>query len=89
MRFAYLDGAVIAAREIGEWALRSGFGADNVRVVDDGASTAMPRSRSRANECSRRSTSPFLQGAEVIEQLILAFAAMALPMRMSGRFVAL
>ncbi|MBP5090011.1 hypothetical protein HUS91_31570, partial [Pseudomonas chlororaphis] len=36
LRFAYLDGAVLAARSIGDWALRSGFGADNVRIVDDG-----------------------------------------------------
>ncbi|CCD84002.1 exported protein of unknown function [Bradyrhizobium sp. ORS 285] len=34
-RFVDLDGAVIAARAIGDWALRSGFGAENVRVVDD------------------------------------------------------
>src|SRR5690242_14936026 len=34
-RFAYLDGAPPAAEAIGEWALRSGFGEDDVRVVTD------------------------------------------------------
>ena len=34
-RFAYLDGAPLAAEAMGQWALRSGFGADNVRVVTD------------------------------------------------------
>jgi hypothetical protein len=35
LRFAYLDGAPLAAEAMGQWALRSGFGADNVRVVTD------------------------------------------------------
>lgn len=34
-RFAYLDGAPLAAEAIGEWARRVGFGDDNVRVVTD------------------------------------------------------
>jgi hypothetical protein len=34
-RFAYLDGAPLAAEAIGQWALRSGFGAENVRVITD------------------------------------------------------
>src|SRR4051812_23787313 len=34
-RFAYLDGAPLAAEAIGQWALGSGFGPDNVRLVTD------------------------------------------------------
>lgn len=37
-RFAYLDGAPVAAEAIGQWALSSGFGTDNVRIVTDRAS---------------------------------------------------
>jgi hypothetical protein len=73
MRFAYLDGAVIAARAIGEWALSSGFGAANVRVVDDGrleGKAPVPVTRERVQQAVDQL---FPQGAEVVEQLILAF----------------
>ena len=33
-RFVYLDGAPLAAEAIGQWALRSGFGGDNVRIIE-------------------------------------------------------
>jgi hypothetical protein len=35
MKFGYLSGAPIAAKNLGEWARRAGFGEDNVRVVTD------------------------------------------------------
>ena len=67
MRFAYLDGAVLAARAIGEWALHSGFGADNVRIVDDEASpVTCARVQQAVNEL-------FPRGADAVEHLILAF----------------
>jgi hypothetical protein len=70
--FGYLDGAVVAARAIGEWALRSGFGADNVRIVDDGrvGGKDNPVTRDRVQQAVDEL---FPQGAEVVEQLILAF----------------
>jgi hypothetical protein len=67
MRFGYLDGAVIAARAIGEWALRSGFGDDNVRVVHDGEK---PVTRERVQQAVDEL---FPKRAEIVEQLILAF----------------
>lgn len=72
MRFAYLDGAVMAARAIGEWALRSGFGAGNVRIVDDGAVDGKenPVTRERVQQAVDELFPP---GAEVVEQLVLAF----------------
>jgi hypothetical protein len=72
MRFGYLDGAVIAARAIGEWALRSDFGAGNVRIVDDGeiGGKDNPVTRERVQQAVDEL---FPQGAEVVEQLILAF----------------
>lgn len=67
-RFSYLDGAVLAARSIADWALKSGFGEDNVRVIDDGSPTGVSRERVQAtvNEL-------FPPGAEVVDHLILAF----------------
>ncbi|AZD79158.1 hypothetical protein [Pseudomonas chlororaphis] len=72
LRFAYLDGAVLAARSIGDWALRSGFGADNVRIVDDGPIDGQgnPVTRERVQQAVDEL---FPAGAEVVEQLILAF----------------
>ncbi|MGA9582647.1 MAG: hypothetical protein WBR13_11840 [Allosphingosinicella sp.] len=35
MKFGYLSGAPIAARNLGEWARRAGFGDSNVRIVTD------------------------------------------------------
>lgn len=71
-RFANLDGAVLAARAIGGWALRSGFGADNVRIVDDGsvAGKENPVTRERVQKAVDEL---FPDRAEVVEQLILAF----------------
>ncbi|MCE5983772.1 hypothetical protein [Pseudomonas sp. LF19] len=70
--FAYLDGAVFAARAMGEWALRSGFGVNNVRVVDDGSTDgkANPVTRERVQ---RAVDELFPVGAEVVDQLILSF----------------
>jgi hypothetical protein len=70
MSFGYLDGAVFAARAIGEWALRSGFGADNVRVVDDDGSIKKPVTRERVQKAVDEL---FPQGSEVVAHLILAF----------------
>jgi hypothetical protein len=67
MRFAYLDGAVLAARAIGAWALHSGFGADNVRIVDDEAS---PVTRDRVQKAVDEL---FPAQADAVEHLILAF----------------
>ncbi|WP_339527503.1 hypothetical protein [Pseudomonas sp. EL_65y_Pfl2_R96] len=70
LRFAYLDGAVLAARSIGDWALSSGFGASNVRIVDDGLAGDIPVTRERVQQAVDEL---FPSGAEVVEQLILAF----------------
>ncbi|OLF54729.1 hypothetical protein [Pseudomonas chlororaphis] len=72
LRFAYLDGAVLAARAIGNWALSSGFGADNVKTVDDGSIDGAdnPVTRQRVQQAVDELFPP---GAEVAEQLILAF----------------
>lgn len=72
MRFANLDGAAIAARAIGEWALGSGFGADNVRIVDDEpvGGKANPVTCARVQQAVN---DLFPEGAEVVEHLILAF----------------
>ncbi|MGJ4947178.1 hypothetical protein [Bradyrhizobium sp. HKCCYLS20291] len=70
--FADLDGAVIAARAIGDWALRSGFGADNVRVVDD------RRDGNRDNPVTaarvqRAVDELFPATADTVDHLVLAF----------------
>jgi hypothetical protein len=72
MRFPFLDGAVLAARAIGQWALRSGFGDGNVRIVDDGQVDG----RDNPVTCARVQQAVdelFPENAEVVEQLILAF----------------
>ena len=73
MRFAYLDGAVIAARAIGEWALGSSFGAANVRVVDDGRVDGKPPVPVTRERVQQAVDQLFPEGADVVEQLILAF----------------
>lgn len=71
-KFAYLDGAIFAARSIGEWALRSGFGDENVRVVDDGDTHGVvnPVTCERVQQAVDQL---FPEGAEVVDQLILTF----------------
>lgn len=71
-RFGYLDGAAIAADAIGEWALRSGFGADNVRVVHDEPvdGQALPVTRERVQQAVDEL---FPDGAEPVDHLLLAF----------------
>jgi hypothetical protein len=72
LNFEYLDGAISAARSIGEWALKSRYGADNVRVVEDswldGRPNPVTRQRLQAavNEL-------FPSGAEPVEHLLLSF----------------
>lgn len=72
LNFAYLDGAVFAARGIGDWALRAGFGADNVRVVDDGTVGGAPNPVTR-ERVQQAVDGLFPTGADVVEHLILAF----------------
>jgi hypothetical protein len=71
-RFAYLDGAILAARAIGQWAISSGFGADNVRVVDDGrvGGKDNPVTRERVQKAVNEL---FPKGADDVEQLLLGF----------------
>jgi hypothetical protein len=72
MRFGYLEGAVIAARTIGQWALSSGFAEENVRIVTDAPvrGKADPVTRERVQQAVDELFPP---GAEVVEQLVLAF----------------
>jgi hypothetical protein len=72
LRFGYLEGAAIAARTIGEWALGSGFGEENVRIVTDEQIDARdnPVTRDRVQQAVDEL---FPAGAETVEQLILAF----------------
>ena len=71
-RFKLLDGAVIAARAIGDWALRSGFGAGNVQIVTDewNGNKPQPVTRERVQQAV---DSLFPAQAEVVEHLILSF----------------
>lgn len=70
--FGYLDGAVIAANNIGEWARRSGFGDDNVRVVTDArvAGKANGVTRDRVQQAVDEL---FPAGAEPVSHMILSF----------------
>lgn len=72
LRFGFLEGAVLAARAIGAWALASSFGAENVRIVDDGQIDGKenPVTRERVQ---RAVDELFPTGADVVEHLILAF----------------
>jgi hypothetical protein len=72
MRFANLDGAAIAASAIGQWALSSSFGADNVRIVSDEpvGGKANPVTRERVQQAVDEL---FPAGADVVEHFILAF----------------
>ncbi|MGF6668372.1 hypothetical protein ABIA53_002042 [Pseudomonas monsensis] len=70
--FAYLDGAVLAARSMGEWARRSGFGVDNVKVVDDGWVNNKPNPVTRVR-VQQAVDELFPAGADVVDQLILSF----------------
>jgi hypothetical protein len=70
--FDYLDGAVLAARSMGEWALRSDFGVDNIKVVDDGWVDNKPNPVTRAR-VQQAVDELFPAGREVVDQLILSF----------------
>lgn len=72
MRFGYLDGAAIAARTIGDWALRSGFGEANVRIVTDErvGGKDNPVTRERVQQAVDELFPP---GAEPVAQLVLSF----------------
>ncbi|WP_085695315.1 MULTISPECIES: caspase family protein [unclassified Pseudomonas] len=72
LNFAYLDGAVFAARSLGEWALSAGFGASNVRVVDDEPVDATPNPVTR-ERVQKAVDELFPPGAAVVDQLILAY----------------
>lgn len=72
--FPYLDGAVIAARTLGLWAINTNFGQDNVRVVDDGEQAdgkSYPVTRERVEQAVKEL---FPEGADQVEQLILMFS---------------
>jgi len=71
-KFADLDGAVVSARAIGEWARRSNFGEQNVRVVDDGRVNGKPNPVTR-ERVQKAVDELFPDGAEQVEQLILVF----------------
>ncbi|MHA7774295.1 hypothetical protein [Roseibium sp. M-1] len=67
LRFGYLDGAIPAAEAIGNWALQSGFGAENVRVVtDEQGDVTEARVSTVVDEL-------FPQGAEEVDHMILSF----------------
>ncbi|WP_257164924.1 caspase family protein [Bradyrhizobium sp. SRS-191] len=70
--FANLDGAVIAARALGDWARCSEFGPENVAVVDDGRvdGKANPVTTARVQQAVDALLSPDRGG---IDHLLLAF----------------
>lgn len=72
MKFGYLDGAPVAARTLGEWALRSGFGEANVRIVTDeyAAGKANPVTRERVQQAVDELFAP---GTDPVAHLILVF----------------
>lgn len=45
LKFGYLDGAIPAAKAIGKWALGSGFGEENVRIITDDRGEAVTEDR--------------------------------------------
>lgn len=71
-RFAHLDGAIVSVRAIGQWALSTEFGAENVRVIDDGRveGVARPVTRERVQTAVNEL---FPTGAEPVRHLLLAF----------------
>jgi hypothetical protein len=72
MQFPFLDGAVLAAQAIGLWAIQTGFGESNVRVIDDRIVDGRPlpvtlhRVRTAVSEL-------FPADAEPVSHLILSF----------------
>lgn len=70
--FGYLDGAPIAAKAIGEWALKSGFGEDNVRIVVDEVDDEAPRPVTR-ERVQQAVDDIFPEGGETVTHLVLAF----------------
>jgi hypothetical protein len=71
--FANLDGAIIAAEQIGLWALRCNFGPANVQVVTDGASASgatLPVTEARVQAAV---DALFPAGAAEVDHFVLSF----------------
>lgn len=71
-RFGFLDGATIAARALGDWALKSGFGDGNVRVVTDDPVDGRPNPVDKAR-VQAAVDELFADGAQAVDHLVLAF----------------
>ncbi|WP_337660034.1 hypothetical protein [Anderseniella sp. Alg231-50] len=67
-KFAYLDGAIISAQAIGQWALKSGFGDDNVRILSDDKGGVVT-----GDAIAQAVAELFPAGAEQVDHMILAF----------------
>lgn len=69
MTFGYLDGAGPAARAIGQWALQSGFGEDNVRILTD------EKKNEKVTETRLEEAVDHLlpEGGEPVEHMVLSF----------------
>jgi hypothetical protein len=72
MKFGYLSGAPIAAKNLGEWARRSGFGDANVRTVTDDYIGNKPNPVTRAR-VQTAVDELFPQAAEPVSHFILGF----------------
>ena len=72
MKFGYLSGAPIAAKNLGEWARRAGFGDANVRIVTDEYLGNKPNPVTRAR-VQAAVDELFPQAAEPVSHFILGF----------------
>ena len=72
MKFGYLSGAPIAAKTLGEWARRAGFGEANVRVVTDDYVGNKPNPVTRVR-VQAAVDELFPKGADPVGHFILAF----------------
>lgn len=66
--FGYLDGARVSAEAIGQWALNSDFGADNVRILVDAPGKGLTDAHLK-----QAVEELFPTGADPVDHMILAF----------------
>lgn len=72
LSFDNLDGAVVAAKAIGDWARSSGFGDANVQVLDDAWLDGQPNPVTR-QRVQAAVDALFPPGAQRVDHLVLAF----------------
>ena len=73
MGFGYLDGAVVAAEQIGQWALHCGFGKDNVQIVTDRSLSDGTRQPVTSERVQAAVEALFPAGAAEADHFVLSF----------------